>query len=445
MEPAGPLALHCWVPETSVGYRALATAATSLLRLGAPFSTKLGAGDRARRSSVARWQAWAGDHRDPTRPLLWVHAPSVGEGLQAEEVIRLLRARHSNWQLVYSFFSPSAEPLARRQPVDYADYLPYDTRPNVDALLVGLAPRALVFSKLDLWPELATRARRRGTRVGMIAATVSPVSGRLNPLARSLTRAGYAALDRVGAIDQPDAARLVTLGVEPARITVTGDPRFDSAHRRARAIAVDDPLRRLTTGAATLVAGSTWAADEEVLLAAFAEVRSQHPEARLVVVPHEPTASHLARLAARARRLGLTGRRLSELGIGEAPNLVVVDRVGVLATLYAGAALAYVGGGFGTAGLHSVLEPAACGVPVLFGPQWRSSREAGLLIAAKGGQALRTLDRRSAPTELAAVWRHGLAEPALRTDRGRRAADVVERELGAAERSAKIVIELMAD
>jgi 3-deoxy-D-manno-octulosonic-acid transferase len=359
-------------------------------------------------------------------------------------VIRHLGPDRDDWQRVFSYFSPSAEPLARRLPVDRADYLPYDTRPNVDAMIEALQPRALVFTKLDLWPELATRAHARGVRVGMVAATVSPVSGRLNPMARALTRSGYAALDRVGAIDQPDAGRLVTLGVLPDRIVITGDPRFDSAARRAAAIAADNELVRLTAGGAAVVAGSTWSEDEEVLLAAFLEVRIRHPEARLVIVPHEPRPGHLARLERRISGLGLGSARLSTLPGGAVPNLVVVDQVGVLASLYPGARLAYVGGGFGTAGLHSVLEPAACGVPVVFGPRWQSSREAGLLLAAKAGQALAARRGTVAAAEMAALWSRWLAEPEETAAQGRRAAEVVNRELGAAARSAALVTELMA-
>ncbi len=428
---------------TSLAYRALSLIATTVLRLGNPLSAKLHAGDRGRRASLARWRSWGGAHRDPRRPLLWIHAPSVGEGLQAEEVIRILRARHPAWQQVYSFFSPSAEALARRLPVDHADYLPYDTRPNADAMLEALRPTALVFSKLDLWPELATRAHHHGARVGMIAATVSPVSARLIPVARALTRSGYAALDRIGAVDHPDAGRLVALGANPAHITVTGDPRFDSAVRRAAAIASDDPLRRLTAGTPTLVAGSTWDADERMLLEAFVRVRKDHPQARLILVPHEPTPSRLSQLARRIAKHRLTETRLSALG-ESVPNLVVVDRVGVLAAIYSGAAVGYVGGGFGALGLHSVIEPAACGVPVVFGPRWRSSREAGLLIAANGGQALEGAGVAAAGAELAVLWSRWLADPSVAAEWGRRAAEFVQRGLGAAERNAAMVIELMS-
>jgi 3-deoxy-D-manno-octulosonic-acid transferase len=232
--------------------------------LARPWSAKLAVGDRERRAAVGRWRQWAAQQRDRTRPLLWVHAPSVGEGLQAQAILTILRPRHPEWQIVATFFSPSAAGLAERQPVDQADYLPYDTAPNAERLLGALAPTALVYTKLDLWPELAVRAKAAGASVGMVAGTVSPASGRRRPVARWLTRAGYAALDWAGAISAEDADGLRLLGVAPDRVTVTGDPRFDSALGRARAEPRHWAERCLTEGGTTLVAGSTWPADEAV-------------------------------------------------------------------------------------------------------------------------------------------------------------------------------------
>src|SRR5919206_384455 len=111
-----------------------------------------GAGQRGRHGSAERLAAWAARHRDPARPLVWIHASSVGEGLQAESVLLELRKLRPDCQFAYTHFSPSATSLARRLPVDVADYLPYDLPHEADRLLDALAPNLLVFSKLDLWP-----------------------------------------------------------------------------------------------------------------------------------------------------------------------------------------------------------------------------------------------------------------------------------------------------
>ena len=207
------------------------------------------------------------------------------------------------------------------------------------------------------------------------------------------------------------------------------------------AVAPDDPLLRLGDGAPTLVAGSTWGTDEAVLLGAFAAVRSRRADARLIVVPHEPTPDHLAVLDRRAAALGLPVPVRLSAGGGPAP-LLVVDRVGVLATLYGAGTMAYVGGGFGRAGLHSVLEPAAWGLPVAFGPRWRESRDAGLLI--EGGAAAALDGRDAAVASLRRIWEGWLTNEEGRRTEGARARDIVTAGLGAAGRSAEMLAELIS-
>lgn len=416
-------------------------AAVGLLPAVAPLHPKLARGHRGRRSAAGRLAAWASAHRDRARPLLWLHAPSVGEGLQARVVLEVVRARHPEWQVVYTYFSPSAEALAATMPADVAEYIPYDTPRAIGVALDALAPAALVFAKLDLWPELATRAAARGARVGIIAATVSPGSGRSQWPSRDLTRPGYRAVSAAGAIDLPDALRLVVLGVARDRVTTTGDPRFDSALAVVRAVSPDEPLLRWGDGQPTLVAGSTWPADEQVILDAWVAVRRESPDARLILAPHEPTPARLRAVEAAARRRGLPAPvRLSQAA---APDLcLLVDQVGMLARLYGAGRMAYVGGGFGHAGLHSVLEPAAWGVPVVFGPRHENSRDAHLLRDAGAAMAL-PVQSRGAATRLAAIWQGWLRNETARREAGERGLAVVEAGLGAAERSAALVEGLM--
>jgi 3-deoxy-D-manno-octulosonic-acid transferase len=428
------------MPRTLIAYRAL-------LRLGVLLAPALGrsakaaAGHRGRTGAADRLTAWARLARDRGRPLIWFHAASVGEGLQAESVLLELQQLHPEGQYLYTHFSPSAETLARRMPVDAADYLPYDVPAVIAPLLAELSPDLLVFAKLDLWPELATRAAAAGASVALVAGTVAPGSGRLRWPARALLRSGYESVAAAGAIAEEDGARLARLGVARERIRVLGDPRFDSVVAKVRAVPPDNRLPRLG-GPGTLVAGSTWPADEGVILRAFAEVRGGAPEARLILVPHEPTEPHLQAIERAAAGLDLPAPvRLSEATA--AVPLLVVDRVGVLARLYGVGELAYVGGGYGRAGLHSVLEPAAWGLPVSFGPRWRQSRDAGLLLRAGAALALPEKPA-AAAARLAEWWREGLAASAQGSAAGRRAREVVTSGAGAARRSAELLARLIS-
>ncbi len=420
-------------PLLRIPYAAAVAAARIASALAPEGGAKVSASLRARRGIRARYTAWGRAHRDPARPLVWFHAPSVGEGLQARPVIDLVRARHPDWQIAYTFFSPSAAPFAQGVGADFTDYLPFDGAGDLDAAITALRPNALVFAKLDLWPILAERAVGRGVALGMISATLAPESSRTRGLARALLTDAYAALDAVGAIDAGDAGRLTALGVQRDRVTVTGDTRYDQvwgrAHATDRTSALLAPLASLRP---TLVAGSTWPADEVPLLAAWEEVRARVDDARLIIAPHEPTPGHLEPIE---RWAGLAGLSIARLGADEAArsDVVLVDRVGVLGDLYALSSVAYVGGGFHDAGLHSVVEPAAFGAPVLFGPQHRMSRDAGLLLDAGAGFAAKDAD--ALAMRLLALF----TEPAARAAAGSRARAVVEAGLGAAERSVRIV------
>lgn len=376
--------------------------------------------------------------------MAWFHAPSVGEGLQARAVVEAFRAQRPDVQVAFTHFSPSAATFAATVSADFRDYLPYDRPLDVERVLTGLKPDILVFTKLDLWPELAVRASQHGVKVAMVAATVSPMSSRLRWPARLATQSGYASLSLAGAISSADAARLVRLGCAADRIIITGDPRVDSVLGIVDAMPADDPLRRLADPGATLVAGSTWPEDERILLAAFAAVRAQRGDARLILVPHDPKAEHLEGIIAAAAAAGLDApERLSTTKEGSRPAVVIVDRLGVLARLYATGGIAYVGGGWGRDGIHSVLEPAAWGRPVIIGPRDRGSRDAQLLEGAGG--LVRLPGKELAVAALTAQWLSWLANPAERNTAGQAARAALTAERGAAWRSAELVAALIEE
>ena len=424
-------------PIARVPYALAARLAAAVATLTPAGRGKLRTSLHVRRGVTQRFTHWAAEGRDRRRPLLWMHAPSVGEGLQARPVLDTLRTRHPEWQVVYTFFSPSAESFARALGVDYTDYLPFDTARDMGALCDALAPSALVFSKLDVWPVLAESAAARRIPLGMISATVSGISSRSGRLADWVLRDAYASLDTVGTVDDADARRLVSMGVRPGAVHVTGDTRYDQVAQRAqRTDRTSALLAPLVSARPTLVAGSTWPADEAPLLAAWRVVRSRLPDARLIIAPHEPTAGHLGPIEDAAQGLELSVARLGTEAQRTA-DVVVVDRVGVLGELYALADVAFVGGGFHSAGLHSVVEPAAFGAPVLFGPQHRNARDAELLLNIGGGFQASSAD--ALATQLERLFGD---EPARRVA-GRRALGLVSSGLGAAERSAVLVESLV--
>jgi 3-deoxy-D-manno-octulosonic-acid transferase len=420
-----------------IPYAVAAAAARTAAALAPPGDGKILASLRARRAIRARFSAWGARGRDVTRPLVWLHAPSVGEGLQARPVVARLRERRPDAQIAYTFFSPSAEKFARGIGADFCDYLPFDSGADADAALDALRPAALVFSKLDVWPVLTERAAARGVSLGLISATLAAESRRRSAFGAMLLGDAYRALDAVGAISEEDSARLRQLGVRGDRVTVIGDARYDEAWARAqRADAARALLAPLESARPTLVAGSTWPADERALLDAWRNVRAKFADARLVIAPHEPVPSHTEPIARWAADYGFSCAALSDAAAASA-DVVIVDRVGVLGDLYALADVAYVGGGFHGAGLHSVIEPAAFGVPVIFGPRHTASRDAELLITCGGGFGA------NSAAEIADRVQLFFADSSARAAAGNQARALVENGLGAADRSAALVEKLL--
>ena len=407
------------------------------LTLAARGEGKLAQGIRGREGLVDRMQEWAAHRRDPTRPVIWFHAPSVGEGLQARAVIEALREAYPAVQIVYTYFSPSAVKFAASAHADLTDYLPWDIPAEVGRALDAVRPDALVFSKTDVWPNLTREGARRGVPMLLVSGTLPASSSRMGAGARLLLGPAYRRLARVAAISEADSERFGALGVAKRRRSVMGDARFDQVLQRAAGAGNSPWVQRLASQQHfTVVAGSTWPADERTLVAALAAARPWSPPLRLVLAPHEPTPEHLGGTEALLRAAGFTSQRLAE--VADAPvtaDVVLVDRVGVLGDLYALGDLAYVGGGWGTAGLHSVLEPAAFGAPVLFGPRHANAREAQDLIDVGGAFSL------SSEAELAARIMALRDDGEARESAGSAAAVYVEAGRGAAARGAVLVAE----
>jgi len=381
------------------------------------------------------------------RPLVWLHGASAGELLGAVPALRALQVERPHALLV-THFSPSGRAALPHLRPAFASTAPLDAAVWLDPVFRTLRPALLVFAKLDVWPGMVAAAGRAGVPVALINGGVRDGSRRARPFARRLFRPVYAALDRVGAATPADARRLRALGVREHALAVTGDAAFDLALARADAALAprgersrfDAILPPRPPAGARLVAGSTWPADEEALLGAL-EGGGEGLRWQLVLAPHRPSEIRVREILARSRTHGRPAVRFSALAraadAGDdtsdvpAHAAIVVDEMGLLAELYTAGDVAYVGGGLGRAGLHNPLEPAAAGLPVLFGPRFERS-DAEALVA--GGGALAC-----APPDLAgrlSAW----LDPAVREPAGRRARTCVEEGAGAGVAAARLLI-----
>ena len=380
----------------------------------------------------------------PLKKTVWFHFTSVGEFEQAKP---LIEAIHAETRIVLTYFSPSVAPNAKSYPyADAAVYLPLDTRRNAKRLIRLIAPTLIVFSKFDIWPNLVWKASQHGIPIIVVAGTLHAESKRLSRFAKPFFRSVHRHIRVHCAISEGDAARFQELCSPTHEIVVTGDTRYEQVYRRATAIEPDTEffpgqatlgsglqVSHIATKRPILIAGSTYAEDEKVVLPAYQRLREKTPDTfpHLILVPHEPTPERIREIREHLDREDLIhlcfSTLKSEVDLA-AVDVLIVDRVGLLAKLYTLADLAFVGGSF-RGSVHNVMEPAAMAKPVLFGPTIQNAYEASLLVERGGAKRVHTAPELA---DAITVW---LNDTNARETAGNIGKRLIEENLGAVDRT----------
>ncbi len=371
-----------------------------------------------------------------------VHASSVGEYLQARPLILALKENFPGIAVILSFLSASLEGQLPRNPAaDMETYLTFDTPDAVRRFLDLVKPDLIVFSTYDVWPNFLWQASDRRIPKALVNASLAKSSGRFRPGVRWFFGSIYSQLERIGAISENDAERYRLLGIPAGKIEVTGNCRFDQTIERARNVSEDDPLlAHLPKGGPVIIAGSTWPDDEAELLPAFFKLASGFPDLNIIIAPHEPEEHRLSDMEKRLAADGIACRRLSvpgEAGRDDA-RAILVDGVGYLFKLYKVGSIAFIGGSFGRA-VHNVMEPAAFGLPVFFGPRHENSQEA-LLMKERGG-AFAVSGREELEKRMHAL----ISDERARSLAGEKARGTVEDNLGATGRTLEFLVRRFPD
>lgn len=313
---------------------------------------------------------------------IWFHAASLGEFEQGRPLIEKIKARHPEYKILLTFFSPSGYEVRKNYPgADVICYLPFDTPCRVKKFLDLANPAIAVFIKYEFWGNYLKELDRREIPTYIISAIFRPGQLFFQWFGKPYRRMLYY-FDHLFVQDERSARLLTEYGVKP--ITVTGDTRFDRVldiHRQAHDVEQVEQFVARTDGqpALTLVAGSSWPQDEAILLPYF----HQHPEMKLVIAPHEIHEEHLQAIEAGLKRPYVRLSQASTVDLKE-KDCLIIDCFGLLSSIYRYGQIAYVGGGFGV-GIHNTLEAAVYGIPVLFGPKFHKFKEAKDLIAVGGG------------------------------------------------------------
>lgn len=337
--------------------------------IGLWISPKLRLAFSLRRKSAQRHlPPWAGQKRP-----LWIHASS-GEFEYAKALVSELKRSFPLVPILVTYFSPSYEKnIADTEDVDWHEALPLDTQSATQDFLIRWKPRMLLIARTDLWPELLYQCSQARVTSILFSASFSPK--KQNSFWQKLwLDLVLPLLDEIHVISSDDASFLDSQFNKKLKYYVTGDTRYDQAFAR---LASPRPLKtelKPPPGAAVLVAGSTWPEDEDILLAATHElISTQHFS--LIVAPHEPHEAHLKSLEMAIKALSLQSIRYSQANHWRGQEILIVDKLGVLADLYSWGPLAFVGGSFRKS-VHSVMEPLASGAITFVGPHHQNNREA---------------------------------------------------------------------
>lgn len=363
-----------------------------LATLHALVSTKTRRSFTLRNGAAARLKMVAAE-RNQAKPLAWFHVASAGELMQAEPVIKALF--HAGSEVLLTFSSPSTEPFLKRVApfVVATEALPFDLPGVLGRLLRHLKPDVMVYVQAELWPGLVWGAHKQGVPQVLIAARTGWRGNyRAKWGRRGFFQTLYAPLEKILALTAHEKTALNQIVPQHQGVQVGGDPGIDTVVARLEEAAPalsfsGKPLENTPV----LVVGSSWPEDAEILVPELQKAGERDPALRIIWAPHEPTAHALRALEALLAPLSVM--RLSEWektgGADLVPQVLLVDSVGRLASMYRLGSLAYVGGGF-SSGVHNVAEPAACGLPVLFGPRYKNSAVAQALLQAEGGYSIET-------------------------------------------------------
>jgi 3-deoxy-D-manno-octulosonic-acid transferase len=317
---------------------------------------------------------------------IWVHAVSVGEVESSIPLVRLLRQRHPDLPLIVTTTTPTGSDRVRALLADEVVhcYLPYDLPGCVQRFLHHFRPQISVILETEIWPNLIAACRRSSVPVLIVNGRLSERSVRgYRRLARFL-RATLSDVTAIAAQSTEDADRFLAIGAPPERVTRCGNIKFDLDIPATSSDEARAARQRLFGDRPTLLAASTHSGEEQMLLPAFRALLARHPELLLILVPRHP--ERFADVAALSRDSGFSTVLHSQQRPCRPEDAVfVVDAMGELKRFYAMADVGFVGGSLVPIGGHNVLEPAAAGIPVIFGPYVQNFSDICARLCSAGG------------------------------------------------------------
>jgi 3-deoxy-D-manno-octulosonic-acid transferase len=380
----------------------------------------------------------AGDRR----PVIWIHAVSVGEVIAISRLVQDLRIQSPNHRVVVSTTTRTGQQIARgRFGASDVFYYPLDFASAIRPYLHQLQPQLFVLAETEFWPRMLHECRRAAIPVAVVNARISNRSYPRYLRLKVLWKRILAALSIALAQTEEDASRLRAIGVPSGQVKLGGNLKYD-VRAGSSAEIVNSIRTALPANAKLLVCGSTLDGEEQLLLDAWPNLIAAQPELRMVLAPRHP--ERFAAVAALLDQRGMRWFRRSAWKVSETVNfeagtILLLDSIGELAFVYSLATIAFVGGSLIPAGGHNPLEPAQFGIPIVVGPHFENFRE--IVEVLRQHEAIRVTE----PAELASTLTNMLRDTQSSKAMGQHAKQVFDAEAGATARAIEALLALLPE
>lgn len=376
--------------------------------------------------------------KDNGSPTIWIHSCSLGETLAVQPLATGLKKRFPSTKLVFSTITNTGQYIARKRFVQFNGtfYFPFDFSFSVRRSLEHIKPNMVIILETEIWPNFLLECKKRGIKVVWANGRMSEKSQRMYLKVRRFLKPVLENVDLFVMKSREDASRFISVGAPPERVLVSGNIKYDRDMVEKETLDATaqklDPIFRFSEEPMLIIAGSTCAGEEEVILKAFQRVRSKPgmEKVRLLLAPRHPERFEDVANLIKRRNLSLTKRSKFKPGEQKA-EVILLDSLGELAALYRYARVVFVGGTIGDYGGHSVIEPAIFRKPVTLGPHMENWEE----VVKDFGKAGAMIQIDGAPEEemarnLGDIWARLLKDSQLCEELGARAEEVVNRNRG---------------
>lgn len=326
-----------------------------------------------------------GKHLNETDKTIWLHCSSLGEYEQGLPVFKKLRSDYPHHKIILSFFSPSGYEIRKNTKVaDSVVYLPLDTPANAKRFIDVVHPELTVFVKYDIWPNLLLELKNQNRRAILISALFRKKQSYFKFYGNRLRKALFA-FEHIFVQDKNSKLLLNTIHYN--EVTVSGDTRYDRVLNQLEQNNKLDFISKFKNKSTCVVIGSSWDADETLLIPYINENASKH--LKFIIAPHEVNTGHITSISSKLTTATVLFSEKEDKHL-ENFNVFIIDTIGLLSKIYSYADIAYVGGAMGKTGLHNILEPSTFGIPVIIGKNYKKFPEASAMIKKAGVLSITT-------------------------------------------------------